>query len=118
MKAWKLLFLVPVVAAIAMVPQDPQAEPTPVDQVAVATICELRYLTRQGTPVVVPARSVVEIRFFDEESDHIRIELLYENGDYSMLDVDGFHLIRGGNSSREVRLVRSKQARMRFPRLP
>jgi hypothetical protein len=48
----------------------------------------------------------------------LRLELLYENGDYSLIQAQGFHLLRNGGSSREVRLVRGKSTRMRFPRLP
>ena len=51
-------------------------------------------------------------------SDNIRLELVYENGDYSMQTVQGFHLLQNGNGSREVRLVRGASSRMRFPRLP
>lgn len=119
MKAWKLLLPVPVVAALAMAPQDPQAtDPALADQASVTSISELQYITLQGTPNVVPARSVVEIRFIEDHADHIRLELMYENGDYSLIDAQGFHLLRNGASAREVRLVRGKQARMRFPRLP
>lgn len=119
MKAWKLLLPVPVIAAIAMVPQDPPpAEPKSADQAAVTSISELQYITLQGTPSVVSARNVVEIRLIEDHAEHIRLELMYENGDYSLIDAQGFHLLRNGPSAREVRLVRGAQARMRFPRLP
>lgn len=119
MNAWKLLLPVPVVAALAMTPQDPTpVDPTVADISAVATISELTYVNLQGTPTVVPARNVVEIRFLDDHDEHIRLELVYENGDYSLVHAQAFHLIRSGNSPREVRLVRGKQTRMRFPRLP
>lgn len=116
MKAWKLLLLVPVLAAIAMVPQDPPPA-AEADVTAVVAICELQYVDMQGVRVVVPARNVVEIRFFDDPAPRLRIELTYENGDYSLVDVEAFHLLRSGTSSREVRLVRGKQGRMRFPKL-
>ncbi len=118
MKAWKLLLPVPVVAALAMVPQDPQpVAADAVDQAMNATISELQYVNLQGNPHVVSARAVVEIRFVEDHTDHIRLELIYENGDYSLIDAQAFHLLRNGGSAREVRLVRSKQARMRFPKL-
>jgi hypothetical protein len=118
-KAWSIAVPVLAITALAMVPQDPStADPSLVDQTAVTTISELQYINLQGTPVNVPARSVVEIRFLDDAGEHIRLELVYDNGDYSMLTVQGFHLLRNGGSSREVRLVRGKSVRMRFPRLP
>jgi hypothetical protein len=120
-KAWKLLLPVPVIAALAMVPQEPQAkaaDATEADQSAVMSMSELRYINLQGAAESVPARNVVEIRLLEDHAQHIRLELLYENGDYSMVDAQAFHLIRAGTSSREVRLVRSKQSRLRFPRLP
>jgi hypothetical protein len=117
--AWKLLFAIPVVAAIAMAPQDPQSsDPAIADVVTVRTISELQYTPLGGTSVSVPARSVVEIRYMDDRSDNIRLELVYENGDYSMQTVQGFHLLQNGSGGREVRLVRGAASRMRFPRLP
>jgi hypothetical protein len=119
-KAWKLLLPVPVVAALAMVPQDPQpvaAAADPTEQSATAQITELQYVNLQGNPHVVTARQVVEIRFVEDHGEHIRLELLYENGDYSLIHAQAFHLLRNGPSAREVRLVRSKQSKMRFPKL-
>lgn len=119
MKAWQLLFSVPVLAAVAMVPQDPvSTDPAQADQSTIQSISALRYVTLQGTATEVSARSVVEIRLLEDSGEAMRLELLYENGDYSLLDVQGFHLLRNGETAREVRLVRGKQARMRFPRLP
>lgn len=119
----KYLLPVSVVAAIAMVPQDPQplqpqTPPPPIEQVNVVTISDLQYVNLQGVSTSVPARSVVEIRLLEECTQHIRLELVYDNGDFSLLDVQAFHLLRNGSAAREVRLVRSKIDRMRFPRLP
>lgn len=119
MNAWKLLFAVPVVAAIAMAPQDPQSsDPAIADIVTIRSISELQYTPLGGASVSVPARNVVEVRYMDDRSDNIRLELVYENGDYSMQTVQGFHLLQNGTGAREVRLVRGSSARMRFPRLP
>lgn len=120
-KCLQYLLPVSVVAAIAMVPQDPQPAPVPApspELVTVVTMSDLKYLDLQGTATVVPARNVVEIRFLEEFTQHIRLELLYDNGDYSLIDAQAFHLLRNGSASREVRLVRSRGDRMRFPRLP
>lgn len=118
-KLVKPLLLVPLLAALAMVPQDPPPAPGSPDPTTVVTMSELQYINQLGVSVSVPARSVVEIRLLEEHEQHIRLELLYDNGDYSLLATQGFHLLRNnGGSTREVRLVRGKKANMRFPRLP
>lgn len=117
MKAWKLLFAVPFVAAIAMVPQG-QGGQQPDDPATVVNLSELQYVNLQGATTSVSGRNVVEIRVFEDCTDAIRIELVYENGDYSLVDAQSIHLLRNGGSTREVKLVRSKAPRMRFPRLP
>lgn len=118
MNAWKVLLPIPVVAALAMVPQNPQqpGDPSLADVASVITLSELNYVTPQGTTSVVSARNVVEIRLVEDVVDRIRLELYYENGDYSLIDAQAFHLLRNGGSTREVKLVRGKQARMRFPK--
>lgn len=118
MKAWKLLLPVPFVLAIAMVPQNPQnaGDPSLADQVSVVPISELDYVTPQGTTTVVSARNVVEIRLLEDSPHTIRLELFYENGDYSLIDAQAFHLLRNSGSTREVKLVRGAKARMRFPK--
>lgn len=122
-KHLKYLLPVSVVAAIAMVPQDPlplqpQAPMPSTEQVNVVTMSDLQYVNLQGVSTTVPARQVVEIRLLEECTQHIRLELVYDNGDFSLIDVQAFHLLRNGSAGREVRLVRSKTDRMRFPRLP
>ena len=84
----------------------------------IATISELQYVSLQGTTTVVSARSVVEVRIFDDSTQSVRIELVYDNGDYSLITAQAVHLLRSGTGNREVKLVRSSSARMRFPRLP
>ncbi|MFO1076532.1 MAG: hypothetical protein U1E73_02265 [Planctomycetota bacterium] len=116
MKAWKFLLPVPFVAALAMVPQGQDPTDTTLnDLVNVVTISELQYVTQHG-PTVVSARNVVEIRLVEDRQQGILIELYYENGDYSLIDAQAFHLLRSGQSTREVKLVRSRTSRMRFPK--
>jgi len=116
MKAWKLLLPVPFVAALSMVPQG--QDKTADEITAVVQMSELRYTTPDGASQAVSARNVVEIRVLTDQAPGIRLELLYENGDYSMVDAQAFHLLRNAGSTREVKLVRGKVAQMRFPRLP
>jgi len=114
MKAWKLLFAVPVVGALAMVPQNP----SPDDPATIATISALQYVNLQGATTTVSARDVVEIRILDTVGDHVRFEVVYDNSDYSLITAQSIHLLRNGGGTREVKLVHSKPERMRFPRLP
>jgi hypothetical protein len=120
-KAWKFLVPVSLAAALA-VPQDPapqrpaDTDAARTDPAAIVPMSELRYTTPHGADRVVTARTVVEIRVFEDSPHDIRLELIYENGDYSMIDATEFHVVRSG-TTREVRLVRGKLAHMRFPRL-
>jgi hypothetical protein len=119
-KAWHVLVCVLPLAALAMLPQDPAATPTPpaTEPVATASISELQYVSLQGTATVVAARNLTEIRLIEDRDEHICLELVYENGDYSLVQAQAFHLLRNGTGTREIRFVRCKQDRMRFPRLP
>jgi hypothetical protein len=117
MNAWKLLLPVPFVVALSMVPQG-QDKPVPDEVTAVVQLSELRYTTPDGNTQAISSRSVVEIRVLTDVPTGIRLELVYDNGDYSMIDAQAFHLLRNAGSTREVKLVRTKSAQMRFPRLP
>ena len=122
MKASLLLLSLPLAAALAFVPQDPRGaqdpQPAAAENGVVASLSEMQYIDLQGKTVVVSARNVVEIRVFDDHPQHLRLELVYDNGDYSLIDAQALHLLRNGSSTREVRLVRSGRDGMRFPRLP
>jgi len=119
MKAPLLALALLIAATLAFVPQDPQqpAEP-PQEQSTVISLAEMQYVDRQGETRSVPSRNVVEIRVFEDDSDHIRLELLYDNGDYSLIDAQALHILRSGGSTRDVKLVRASRRNMRFPRLP
>lgn len=115
-KHW--LYLVPVASLVALVAMMPQGHPpTDDDVVAVARMSELQYVDSAGKVSVVPARNVLEIRLCDDDLQHIRIELLYENGDFSLVDAQAFHLLRVGRDEQDVRLVRTKSSRLKFPKL-
>lgn len=124
MKAALLFLSLPIAAALAFAPnqapQDPQPnEPQAVQEAtSVISLSELQVKDLQGNTSIISARTVVEIRMFDGMTDHIRVELLYENGDYSLIDAQAIHLLRNGGGTRDVKLVRTEQQRMRFPRLP
>jgi hypothetical protein len=118
MRHWKLLLLVPVAALVAaMAPQGRgSGDPALEDQNNVITLSELQYTTADGKTAVISARNVVEIRLIEDHTESIRLELYYDNTDYSLIDVQAFHLLRNGQATREVRLVRGRKDRMRFPK--
>ncbi|MEZ6036836.1 MAG: hypothetical protein R3F29_05115 [Planctomycetota bacterium] len=108
-------------ATLALVPQDPVAQdgqPKATDTVAITNLSDIQYTDLQGKTTTVSARNVVEVRLLEDVGLHVRVELVYENGDYSMIDAQSVHVLRHGTGSREVRLVRTNRAGMRFPRLP
>jgi len=116
-----MLLSLPIAAALAFAPshsapqnpQDPKAE-----NISVIPISTLQYVDRQGNQTNVPATNVVEIRIFDDHAESVRLELLYENGDYSLIDAQAMHILRKNGATRDVRLVRTQRSMMRFPRLP
>ena len=121
MKASLLLLSLPIAAALAFAPnplrQDPKpAEPTESSSIISMTTLQVKDL--QGSTSNISAQTVVEIRIFDGINNHIRVELLYENGDYSLIDAQAIHMLRTGGASRDVKLIRTQPTRMRFPRLP
>lgn len=124
-----MLFLsLPIAAALAFAPynatvlqgasQDPQESAEPKEVVAITPMSELQYTNLQGKTTVVSARTVVEIRMWDDAYENVQLELIYENGDYSRITAQAIHVIRNGASTRDVRLVRCSREDMRFPRMP
>ena len=124
MKASLLFLSLPIAAALAFVPNQSRQDPKPVDpnqpieSTSVISLSKLQVQDMQGVVTNFPARNVVEIRMFDGMTDHIRLELLYENGDYTLMDVQAMHLLRNDGSTRDVKLIRTEASQMRFPRLP
>ena len=122
MKATLLYLSIPLAAALALLPapslpsQDPQNPEA--ENVKVMPISALSYMTANGERQIIRAEKIVEIRLFDDHSHSVRIELLYENGDYSLIDAQQFNIMRRTGSPRDVRLVRTQRSKMRFPWLP
>lgn len=120
MKTWQMLLPIPfVVALLAMMPQSDQGmqDPNAADVVQVLSMTELHYVDLQGKSNVIPSRNVFEVRLLDDSPQHMRFELLYENGDYSLIEAQGLHILRTGKESMDVRFVRSVRSRMRFPKM-
>ena len=121
MKNWMLLLPVPCVAALlAMVPQDPRGteDPAVTDVSTVLRVTELQYVDNQGKTSVIPSRNVFEVRLLEDTQHGMRFEILYDNGDYSLVDAQALHVLRSGRDPMDVRFVRSVRARQRFPKLP
>ena len=113
----------PIAAALAFAPaqQDPakaKQELEPAEVAKVLSISEMQYVNLQGKTVTVPARNVVEIRVLQAGAEGVQLELLYDNGDYSLIHAQAMHVLRNLGATREVRLVRSGETSMRFPNLP
>jgi hypothetical protein len=119
MKTWKMLLPVPLaLLLLAMMPQEPQAAEDPADVSSVMRVSELQYIDHQGKTNVIPSRNVFEVRLLEGTERGMRIEVLYDNGDYSMISAQALHVLRSGRDAMDVRFVRSAPARMRFPKLP
>lgn len=121
MKTWKMLLPLPLaVAAIAMVPQSPQGteDPAVADISTVLRVTEIQYVDSQGKTSVIPARNIFEVRLLEDAPKGMRLELLYDNGDYSLIDAQALHVLRSGRDPMDVRFVRSARSRLRFPKLP
>ncbi|MEQ1633194.1 MAG: hypothetical protein ABL997_12525 [Planctomycetota bacterium] len=120
MKTWQVLLPVPcVLALLAMAPQNPQGtqDPAVTDIANVMAVSELQYVDLQGKTSVVPSRNVFEVRMLEDTERGMRIEILYDNGDYSLIDAQALHILRSGKDTMDVRFVRSTRSRMRFPKL-
>ena len=121
MKSWKILIPVPfLVALLAMVPQDPKgaAKDGALTQSKITRISAVQYVDSAGKTQQISSRNVVEVRMLDGFPQSIRFEVLYENGDYSMIDAQALHILRSGNDKMNVRLARSPNSEQRFPILP
>lgn len=121
--AWKLLLPVPfLLALVAMVPQGPGssgASDAAKDEItAQIRFAELQYVDRAGQTHAVPSRNILLLRLMEDVPEGLRLEIYYENGDYSLIDVQGFHLLRQGRDVQEVKLARTRRDRMLFPRIP
>lgn len=118
MKTWKLLLPIPFVAAlVAMMPQGPEDNPA-AEVSTILHISEMQYVDALGKTTVVAARNLAELRLLEDSHESLRIELLYDNGDYSLVNAQSLHVLRSGHNATDVRFVRSGRARMRFPKLP
>lgn len=116
--AWKVLVPVSIaVALLAMVPQGPDVPgQTQEDITSLASFDTFRYVDRMGQSNDIASRNLISVRVLEGLPEGLRLEIHYVNGDYSLVDVNGFHLLRAGRDVQEVRMIRSRHDRMAFPR--
>jgi hypothetical protein len=119
MKTWQALLPIPCLCVlVAMMPQSQGTQdPAVADVVQVMQMSEMHYVDMQGKTSVIPSRNVLEVRLLEDTTQGMRFEIVYENGDYSLIDAQAIHLLRTGKDAMDVRFVRSTRARMRFPKL-
>lgn len=68
------------------------------------------------TPVTVLAKGLLEVRLLQVPTEGIRLEILYQNGDYSMIKPTSFHFLRKADAgSYEVLVTRADVHGMAFP---
>jgi hypothetical protein len=67
--------------------------------------------------VEIPARNISKIWLVVMDHCQARLEILFENRDYSMIECEGFSIIRrsGSHSAVDVPIVRTRTAGMAFP---
>ena len=117
---WTILLAIPfLLATAAMVPtavQDPEALATE-EVKARIRMAELHYVTQNGETKIVPATNMLQMRMLTD-AQTLRLEIYYENGDYSLIEPQGFHIIRKGSGAQEVDLIRTTRSGMLFPVVP
>lgn len=132
MKA-SLKLLVATASLAAIIPllamQDPQqnagakgnqiAKNDPFYQETVWSFTVLQYSNLRGDLVEVPARNIAKIWLLKDEDGDLRMELLYQNRDYSSLSIRDFSLIRSSPAAVavDVPVVRTSISGMTFPEM-
>ncbi|GAB4135933.1 MAG: hypothetical protein Fur0037_00020 [Planctomycetota bacterium] len=115
MKTVLKLLPVPLLFALfAMVPQAPGSAEAK-DVTAVLAVSQVQYVDMAGNTVSLAARGVLEMRVLEDAGEHIRLEILYQNGDYSLVETQGLHVLRSGQDMQDVRFTRTKRDRILFP---
>ncbi|MBK8980549.1 MAG: hypothetical protein IPM29_31995 [Planctomycetes bacterium] len=102
---------------LSFAPQDPGEVQDPFRQEMVWNFAVFQYVDSRGNLVEVPARNISRMWFLATREDRLRIEILYENRDFSSVEVSDFHMIRSSPSASavDVPVVRSRFAGMAFP---
>ncbi len=118
-----LLLMAPFLTAWTLPPAAGVASPAqqgPQDdwrQELVWNFAVLQYVNARGEMVEVPARNMSRLYVLRGAEDQIRLEILFENRDYSSVETREFHLIRSSAqvSAVDVAVVRDHFGGMAFP---
>lgn len=96
--------------------QDPNKLVDPFAKSAKVTFSQLVYTDASGASQTIPAKTMTLIRLLQVPDDGLRLEILYENGDYSLIRPQTFHfLTRSDSTSASILVHRSSVASMSFP---
>ncbi|MGE0142479.1 MAG: hypothetical protein AB7I19_04390 [Planctomycetota bacterium] len=77
----------------------------------------LQYCNTKGDIVEIPARNIAKVWLLKDEDGDLRLEILFQNRDYSSVAVSDFSLIRSSPSAVavDVPFVRRSIQGMQFP---
>lgn len=105
------------VLAVTGAPQDPLPAASAFHQETTWNLAVLQYTTIKGDTVEVPARLLTKVWLLKTPEGQLRMELLFENRDYSSVEVRNFSLIRSasGTTAVDVPFVRGSIEDMAFP---
>lgn len=108
----------PFLAAAALAgPPAPQDPADGFRQAVAWNFAVLQYVNTRGELVEVPASRINRIALLRTADDRLRLEILFENKDYSLFVADEFHILRSAPNMTavDVPVVRDDFAAMAFP---
>ncbi len=119
--AGALLALLPLLLALGPSPQGIEAgkQEDPFHEVARWNFAKLQYTNAKGEIVDIGAATITKIWVVHAGQGQLFLEIYYENGDYSMIRPQNFHLIARspGAPSFDVTIVRTGLHGMAFPKI-
>lgn len=112
------VFAITVLVCVAWTtaPQDPQRR-DPFQQQSVWNFAILQYTDSKGDVVEVPARDIARIHLLATVEDRLRMEIVYQNRDYSSIAIRDFSVIRTSPTvtASDVPVMRGRFETMAFP---
>jgi hypothetical protein len=106
--------IVPLLASFTF--QDQTKLQDPFAKSAKVSFSQLIYTDSSGQQQTILAKNMTSVRLLQVPDDGMRLEILYQNGDYSLIRPQSFHFInRSDASAVEVFVYRSSVNSMAFP---
>ncbi len=104
-------------AFVANPAQDSEQKRDPFYQSTRLNFAVLQVTNAAGKSTEIPASTITKIWLIADSDGDLRMEVSYENGDYSSLELHDFHIIRRSNSlaSVDVPVVRTDMSGLAFP---